>query len=93
MRSTELTDSETEPHDIVGDDEEVALPAVTVRAFPRIGAGADVEGAVEDATVDDVDDEECDDDADDVGVLDFCMIAAADRVTLSERRGQDGSFA
>ena len=92
MRSTELTESETEPHETVGDDEGVALPAVTVTAFPRTEAGADVAGAVEEATVDDVDDEELDDDADDVGLLNFCVTAPADRVILSERPGQDRSL-
>jgi hypothetical protein len=66
----------------VEDGEEAALPAVTVTAFPRTEAGADVAGAVDEATVDDVDDEELDDI--EVDKLDFCVATAADRVTLSE---------
>ena len=93
MRSTELTDSETDPQDTVEDGEDAALPAVTVTAFPRTKAGADVAGAVEEAIVNDVDDDdECEDDIE-VDGLEFCVAAAADRVTLSERLGQDRSLA
>lgn len=95
MRSTALADSETDESETVEEDVEDALPAVTLTAFPRTEAGADVEGAVEEeeATVDDVDNDECEDDVDDVDGLDFCIAEAADRVTLSERFGQDGSLA
>jgi hypothetical protein len=91
VRSIQLTDSETEPHDIVEDGEEAALPAVTVAALPRIEAGADGEGVVEDATLDDADDDEWEEDVEDVDGLDFC-VTTADRVTLSERLGQERSF-
>ena len=80
MRSTEI--NETKLHDTfegVGSDE-VVFGSAKVAAFARIGAEADEEGAADDGA-DDVDG----------GEVGFCV--AADRVTLSERRGQDGSFA
>jgi hypothetical protein len=89
FRSTELLGTEIEPQDTVEDGVEAGGPAVIVAALPRIEAG---EEAAEEAAVDDVDDADCEEDADDVGGFGFCT-PEADRVTLSERRGQDGSLA
>ena len=82
-----LARSETEPHDII-EDEEAVLPSVSETEFKRIGGGADAETVGDDVAG--AADEGADDDCDDEGV-EFC--AAAERVTLSDRRGQDGSFA
>jgi hypothetical protein len=64
-----------------------------VTAFPRTEVGVDVGEAAEEFAFDDEDEEECDNEEEDVGVLCFGGTAAEDRVVLSDRRGQDGSFA
>jgi hypothetical protein len=80
VRSTEV--SEAKLHDTLEevDSDEVGVGFVNVAAFARIGVGADDEEGAGGAA-DDVDG----------GEEDFC--ATAERVTLSERRGHDGSFA
>jgi len=68
--------------------------AVTVTAFPRIGTGTDeeIDGVTTDDIGDDVDGKRPVNDEDDVGAG-VRAAAAVDRVTLSDRRGQDLSFA
>ena len=73
-------------------DEEAALPATIVAELPRIEVGGEEEAAAEEAALDE-DEEDCEEGGDDVGGLVFCVPVAPERVTLSERRGQDGSLA
>jgi hypothetical protein len=51
------------------------------------------EGLLEEVALDGADDENCDDDAGGVFNLEHCGIAFDERVTLSDQRGHDGSFA
>jgi hypothetical protein len=86
VRSIDFEGSEIELKEIVdasgeGPAAASAVPVVTVTEFPRTEAGADVEEAVE--AVDDVDRR------DDVDASGLRMAEAAERVTLSDRRGQE----
>ena len=89
VRSIDFDDSEMELSAIfdVGDGPAAsvgAVPDVIVAELLRTGAGADVDGAVEED--DDVDEEE------DVEGFDLCAMVA-ERIILSDLRGQEGSSA